>query len=343
MREISLNKIFRMFVFCLGIGIVGGCVTVPREKRAANEIPLQELSERYQIPLQWDTISQVVTLSDGQVKARILVGSDVVMLEEEKIQLSARVKRAQNIILVSPDFEEKVMKRFTAWPAIIKFRRIVLDPGHGGKDTGAISPSGFHEKNIVLEIAQKVKQNLIQQGIDVVMTREGDEFVSLEGRTEIASRAKADLFVSIHANANPYSRSLAGLEVYYLSELSSKDRKEEQRLKNHHILFQELAMDRASIDLQNIVADMLLGYKQQESHTFASQLAKNIAKNVGMHDRGDKMARFFVLRNTLIPAVLIEVGYLTNPEEERLLATTDYHQKIADGISMSLLEYGKTQ
>ncbi len=340
MKKCPFLKAFRFIVLCWGAGIfVTGCATVPRDS-AVKEVALQELCDRYQLPLQWDTVSQVVTLSDGQVKARILVGSDVVVFQEERINLSSPVRRSKNMILVPADFEEKILKRFKAAVPLFRFKKIVVDAGHGGKDPGAIGRSGVREKDVVLEIARRVKELLAGSDIDVVMTRDRDEFISLEGRTEIASRAEADLFVSIHANSNP-SKNIDGLEVYYIEELGRKDKQEDQRQKNHRILFEELNMDHGSMDVKRIVSDLLYTYKQQESRALAQSLAKGIASYVGMTGRGDRTARFFVLRNTLVPAVLIEVGYLSNAQEEKLLASSDYRRKLADGIAKAILDYGK--
>lgn len=336
----SIHIIRKFLAVSILAGIfLSGCATVPREGKV-QEVALQELCDRYQIEMQWDSISQVVTLTDGQIKARILVGSEVVVVEEERVALSASVRRVKNILMVPVDFEEKIIKRFKVAAPVFKFRKIVVDAGHGGKDPGAIGRSGVKEKDVVLQVSRALRDILANNGVDVIMTRDKDEFITLEGRTEIASRSKADLFVSIHANANP-SKNLAGLEIYYLEDLSTKDKKEEQRLKNHDILFGELAMDQGVTDLEKIIADLLFTHKQRESPALADNFAKSIADAVGMVNRGDKTARFFVLRNTLVPAVLIEMGYLSNAQEEKLLSSADYQQRLAGGIAQAILEYGK--
>ena len=155
----------------------------------------------------------------------------------------------------------------------------------------------------------------------------------------MAARSQADL-VSVHANANP-SKNIDGLEVYYMGQLLNKDRKEEQRLKNQDIMFSRLSMEQGSAHLEKILSEMLYVYKQAESKALAAHMARDTVQYMDAATRGHKEARFFVLRNTFIPAILVEVGYLTHAREERLLASDEYRQKMADGIAESLLNYAK--
>ncbi|OGX26552.1 MAG: hypothetical protein A2787_04420 [Omnitrophica WOR_2 bacterium RIFCSPHIGHO2_01_FULL_48_9] len=340
-KNAALQNRFLGFAFCiLFILGMGGCATVP--KGTSGITNLKDLCDRNGVEFDWDSVSQVVTLKGFNLRAKVLVGSDIVMVGKDKVTLSSRVKRVRSSIIVPPDFEEKILNRFKTGAdfAIKKFKKIVVDAGHGGKDPGATGKSGMKEKNVVLDIARRLAKNLSQSGIEVVMTRDDDEFLTLEKRTEIAARSNADLFVSVHANSNP-SRSIDGLEVYYMGQFLKKDKKEEQRLKNQGILYSHLEMEQGSADLEKILSDMMHTYKQAESRSLASHVASDTAKSSGAMTRGHKEARFFVLRNTLIPAILIETGYLTNAREEKLLATDDYRQKIADGVAESLCNYVK--
>ncbi len=219
-----------------------------------------------------------------------------------------------------------------------KIQQIVIDPGHGGKDPGAIGVKGLQEKGVVLDIAKRLKKILEHDGVQVKMTRETDEFISLPERTQFASRTKADLFISIHANSSP-ARSICGMEVFSLSDLGSWERNEVQRKENQRILFNRLAMKAMPAQVQDIVEDMLYCHKQTESDILALKVIDKTTKLAKTKNRGLKYSRFFVLRNTLVPAVLVEVGFLTNPKEEALLNTGAYRQKIADGLAASLLDY----
>ena len=187
----------------------------------------------------------------------------MVLSGPEKITLSGTIRRTRDTIFVPQDFEAKVFQKFKKETGfqLKKFHKIIVDAGHGGKDPGARGKSGVKEKYVVLDIAKRLKWNLSKSGFDVVMTRETDEFITLEKRTEIATRAQADLFVSIHANASQ-SRNVDGFEVYYMAEFLMKDKKEVQRQKNTEIFFSRLNMRQDSPELDKIVADMLYNHKQ---------------------------------------------------------------------------------
>ena len=214
----------------------------------------------------------------------------------------------------------------------------MIDPGHGGKDPGALSRNGYQEKVVNLDVAKRVRKILEENGVKVIMTRDKDEFITLPERTEIASRSRADLFVSIHANSSP-ARSVFGLETYWLRELSAQDKKEDQRVDNHRLMFKHLAMRKDSKDLDQMLSEMMYLYKQSEAQAFASSAAKNVTELTRTKNLGRKQARFFVLRNTLIPAVLVEVGFMTNRREEKNLKLTAYRQKIAEGLAKTILDY----
>ena len=335
MQKIS-PKIFVAVALAI---FVSGCATAPPRPRAG-EASLKELCERYSIQLEWDSVSQVVTLSSGDVTARALVGSDVVLIGPEKIALTGMIRRTRDAIFVPQDFEVKVFQRFKKETGfqLKKCQKIVVDAGHGGKDPGARGKTGVKEKHIVLDIAKRLKWDLAKNGFDVVMTRETDDFLTLEKRTEIATKVQGDLFVSIHANSSQ-SRNVDGFEVYYMGQFLNKDKTEDQRMRNTGTFFSRLKMRQDSPDLDKIVADMMYNQKQCESQIVASRLVRDVSKYVGTQDRGEREARFFVLRNTLIPAVLVEVGYLSNSREEKMLQSDDYRQKIADGIAESIVNY----
>ena len=321
--------------------VIAGCAPLP-PKPTEEEADLQELCARYDIQWQWDSVSQVVTLSKGSSKARALMGSPVAVLDNENILLSQPLRRERGMIIVPLDFKRKVIEPLSreAYPSAVKFKEVVIDAGHGGKDPGTIGRSGLKEKTVVLDIAKFLKRNLEQKGIKVVMTRTHDDFISLEKRTEVASRSGAGLFVSIHANASPH-RSAKGLEIFYLRELDRDEKNDPQIKENRRSLFQRYAMQRNSMVLDNILSDMLYTYKRAESERLARYLTQKTSSKMKARNRGSKSSGFFVLRNTLVPAILIEVGFLSNPQEEKLLKTKWYRQKIADSLTESILGYAR--
>jgi len=315
------------------------------EKAARERLFLKDLCGKNNITWEWDSVSQVVTLSLKGVRAKALVGSDVVLIGEEKVLLSAPLKTVKSSIVVSGDFQEKVIDKILnqslekADYFVKRVETILIDAGHGGKDPGTIGVrGGRQEKEVVLDIAKRLRNVLEAHGFKVNMTRDKDEFISLKERTEIACRSKVDLFISVHANSNPV-RSVNGLEVYSLKDLNYVEKEDAERRENHQILFQKMAMKRNARDVEGILEDMLYTNKQSESRILAEYVAKETTKMIGSRNRGIKESHFFVLRNTLIPAVLVEVGFMSNPREERLLRKSLYRQKIANGLARSIMAY----
>jgi N-acetylmuramoyl-L-alanine amidase len=320
------------FLFCLIL--LAGCATARPKK---SELLLKEICEKNGITWYLDGVSQIVTLRRGDRKASALVGSNLVMLGGEQIRLDGPIERQRQAIIIPPDFEDKVISRLFETVTVTKGRpfRVVVDAGHGGRDPGAISRSGIKEKNIVLDVAQRLKKELRNQGIEVVMTRDSDEFVSLEHRTEIATQANADFFISIHANSNP-SRNIDGIELYYCKELGYQEKNDIQLRRNYELFFRKLSMQNDK-DIKIIVADMLATYKRAESPMLATNLASQLVRDLHVVNRGLKRAGYHVIRNTLMPAVLIEVGFLSNNREERSLNSPSYRQEIAESISDTIL------
>lgn len=326
---------------------MAGCTTVSTDKStlSKSDISLKNLCEASRINWNWDSVAQVITLQINGRQAKALVGSDVVLLDQEKIVLSRPIRFERSMILVPSDFKEKVIDRYrsktiepTPTFGYKKVREILIDAGHGGKDPGALSKRGTKEKNIALDIAIRVKNTLEQHGIKVKMTRQSDVFLTLQERTKLASHGKTDLFISIHANANP-SRAIHGLEIYFAPDLSEEDKREDPRQENMRLMIKGLDMKKTDSTLEKILADMLYTKKQNQSSALAKQLGTGVSSYAKVKNRGIREARFFVLRNTLIPAVLIETGYLTNVKEEKLLTTKAYRQKLAHGIAHSILIY----
>ncbi len=221
----------------------------------------------------------------------------------------------------------------------LKVGRVVLDPGHGGHDTGTIGPGGVLEKDLVLDIALRLGP-LIEQGLgsDVVYTRKDDTFVSLEDRTRIANEEKADLFLSIHVNSSRY-RAASGSETYYLNFTTSSDALD--------VAARENATSNKTIhELQDLIKKIALLDKVEESKEFASRLQSSLyvlaSKNGTTKNRGVKKAPFVVLIGAAMPSVLTEVGFVTNPREGTLLKRADQRQKIAEALYQGLSSYAST-
>lgn len=334
---------FKKFVPIFLIVLIAGCATAPRRAVVpSGPENLVSLCERHSFHCDVDPYTQTVTVTSNRDKAVALVGSPVVMVKGRVVHLSSPVVRSRNAIALPPDFKSKVVDELVREisHAIQKFKTVVVDAGHGGKDPGAIGVSGSYEKDIALDIARRLKRRLEDKGVKVIMTRDSDEFITLQERTEIASRAKADLFVSIHANSSP-SRSARGMEIYYLRYLKAGERNEPQIHTNRRHLFRSMEMVKDSPDLEDILLDMLYDYKQAESRELADYVVGNVARMVPVDNRGSKSAGFFVLKNTLIPAILVETGFLSNRQDEAQLLDNGYRQKLADAIAETILRYAR--
>jgi len=216
-------------------------------------------------------------------------------------------------------------------------KRIVIDPGHGGKDPGTISPSGMKEKNIVLDVALRVATRLREkEGYEVILTRDRDIFVPLEERTAIANASEADLFLSIHVNAAP-TKAARGIETYVLDLATNKDAMRVAALEN-------ATSARQVNDLQSILLDLMYNSKINESLKLAELVQDEMITGLNRQYRavnnlGVKKAPFVVLIGAQMPSILTEIAFLSNPEEEERLRSDKYLASVADHISSGIGQY----
>ena len=222
----------------------------------------------------------------------------------------------------------------------LKLDRVVLDAGHGGNDVGTHGPSGYYEKDLTLDVAQRLGALLEERmGSDVVYTRSDDTYVGLEERTRIANQREADLFLSIHANSSAY-RAAAGVETYVLNFTTSKTALELAAREN-------ATSERSIHDLHNLLEKIALKDKIDESREFAAKLQTSLSvvsrsSTQGAKNRGVKMAPFVVLIGAAMPSVLAEIGFLTNSTEEALLRKPEHRQKIAEALYKGIAAYADT-
>jgi N-acetylmuramoyl-L-alanine amidase len=219
----------------------------------------------------------------------------------------------------------------------LKIGRIVIDPGHGGHDTGTIGPSGLEEKDLVLEVGRRLGKLLeTRLGAEVVYTRKNDTFIPLETRTAIANQQRADLFISIHANSSQDSGA-RGVETYYLNFTSSPEALE--------VAARENAVSEKSIyELQDLVKKIALKEKIEESREFAGDVQESLhsglaAKSPAIRNRGVKKAPFIVLIGANMPSILAEISFVSNPADEHRLETSEYRQRIAESLYRGIAKY----
>jgi N-acetylmuramoyl-L-alanine amidase len=219
----------------------------------------------------------------------------------------------------------------------LKIGRIVIDAGHGGHDTGAIGPTGYREKDLVLDVALRLGRLLEQKlGAEVIYTRDDDTFIPLEERTNIANQAGADLFLSIHANFSS-DTAARGVETYYLNFSASDEALE--------VAARENATSQKTVhELQDLVQNIALKEKIDESREFAADIQHSlwlgeVAKSPGLRNRGVKKAPFIVLIGAHMPSVLAEISFVSNAADERKLRTAEYRQRIAESLYRGISRY----
>jgi N-acetylmuramoyl-L-alanine amidase len=220
----------------------------------------------------------------------------------------------------------------------LKIGRIVIDAGHGGHDTGTIGPTGLMEKDLCLDVALRLGK-IIQQrlpGADVVFTRSDDTFIPLEERTHIANEAKADMFISIHANSSQ-DTGARGIETYYLNLKGSAEAME--------VAARENATDDQGIhELQDLVKQIARTEKIDESKEFAEDVQDSLSKRIQksakpVKNRGVRKAPFVVLIGADMPSILTEISFLSNPADEKMLKQPEHRQRVAEGIYQGVASY----
>jgi N-acetylmuramoyl-L-alanine amidase len=220
----------------------------------------------------------------------------------------------------------------------LKIGRIVIDPGHGGHDTGTIGPTGLMEKDLCLDVALRLGKIIEQRlpGADVVYTRSDDTFVPLEERTNIANQAKADLFISIHANSSR-DHAARGIETYYLNLKGSAEAME--------VAARENASSQEGVhELQDLVKKIAKTEKIDESKELAEDIQDSLAKRIQktskpVKNRGVRKAPFVVLIGADMPSILTEISFLSNPADEQLLKKPEQRQKVAEGLYQGVASY----
>jgi len=219
----------------------------------------------------------------------------------------------------------------------LKVGRIVIDPGHGGGDTGTIGPSGLKEKDLVLSLSKRLKILLEERlGTDVVLTRDTDKFVPLEQRTAIANQLGADLFISVHANSSKIRR-VSGVETFYLNLTSNAEERE--------VASRENASSQRNIrELEDLLKQIALGDYNEESNDLAQIVQQSLYSEVKAHhpilrNRGVKKAPFIVLINLNMPGILTEVGFLSNPSEEKYFTGKQGQAQVAEALYKGIEKY----
>ncbi|HEY7139291.1 MAG TPA: N-acetylmuramoyl-L-alanine amidase [Methylomirabilota bacterium] len=290
------------------------------------------------------------TVRDGLVATAELGetrGAAALRVTFERPPAARKVFRLEDPPRVVLDFQRQAPRAAAAPPSggagPEPLHAIVLDPGHGGHDTGAVGPTGLQEKELSLDIARRVAALLQEElGVRVVLTRARDQFVELRERTALANRERADLFVSIHVNAAA-DGAATGTETYFLSnEATDGAARRAAEYENRLIAVDTGGRGGAPDVLRSILWDLAQSDFQQESSRVAETLQNNLDRALRRPSRGVKQAPFYVLGGAAMPAVLVEVGFISNPQEEQRLRDDGYRDRIARALAAGIAAYKRS-
>ncbi|MDD5465004.1 MAG: N-acetylmuramoyl-L-alanine amidase [Candidatus Omnitrophica bacterium] len=353
----KVDKSLKLFFLSISLVLlISGCVSVPTgENIAAYSIggktyyPLISLCDLRHIPMQYEPLLRTVYLSSNNKSVNLRVGDSLILVNDNIMHLNSPVDVYQGTIVVPRQFKEEVFDVLFKPAAAalrrrgagrIKLARVVIDAGHGGNDPGAIGRSGLREKDINLDIAKRLSSLLKEEGVQTALTRSTDRFIPLSSRVSIANRSGADLFISVHSNA-ARSRSLSGFEVYYVAPSVSDAKRAALTARSASLNLKDAAFASSSQDLRTIVWDMIYANSRAESIALSHSLCRIMDSCIDANILGVKNARFQVLKGIRMPGILIEVGFVSNLNEERLLRTAAYRQKLAEGIVEGLRDYSQ--
>ncbi len=312
-------------------------------------MPLLSICEARDINWDYDIFTRKITLTRQLQKINLMVGSSKLMVNGSLQDIRYPVDIYRGAVVVPYRFKRRIIDSlFKLYlpeerpdlTYIRRIKKIIIDPGHGGKDPGAIGRSGLREKDVNLDITRRLKQLLVQQGIEVIMTRNYDKTLSLASRSRLANSKDADLFVSIHANSNRV-RSLSGFEVYYLSSKIDDSLRALTTAKKVDLDLENATFLEKTLILKATLWDLIYTRNRAESIELAQYICKAVNNNLHIKTYRIKGAPFYVLKNTRTPAILIEVGYISNPYEEKKLSNRFYRQQIAEAIALGINNYSR--
>ncbi|MEO0230847.1 MAG: N-acetylmuramoyl-L-alanine amidase [candidate division WOR-3 bacterium] len=278
-------------------------------------------------------VTVLITLNEG-VRYNVSTRTMSLVLRLSKPLSEKVVKEIEEPILPFPTETGQALQRSYQR----KIRVVVIDPGHGGHDPGAVA-NGVKEKDVVLQVSRLVAKKLEKTGVKVVLTRTGDYFVSLAERARIAKKYNADLFVSIHCNYAPGSRLARGIETYFLSEARTEWERSVAAFENSVIKYEVEKKAGNNDILTMILGDMAQYEFLKESQDLAYFIQESLVNSAFSVDRGVKQAGFYVLQGVYAPSALVELGFLTNKEEAKRLTDARYQEKLADAIVDAIIKF----
>ncbi|MDD5686690.1 MAG: N-acetylmuramoyl-L-alanine amidase [Elusimicrobia bacterium] len=244
-------------------------------------------------------------------------------------------------VISSQEEKEKIVPAVSSPVLSHKAKKIVIDAGHGGEDPGAIGPRDTKEKDINLSVAKRLAEVLKENGYEVYMTREDDTFIPLSDRTKFANKVMADLFISIHCNAS-ISNNTSGFEIYFLSEKASDSAAEAVANMENSVIAMEKHNAVVKGDIGKLLRSMAVNEFMNESSSLCGVINKEVCTNFeNLCSLGIKQANFYVLRGATMPAILVEIAFLSNVKEEKLLNQKKFQKKMVQSIFNGIELYEK--
>ncbi|MFA5143488.1 MAG: N-acetylmuramoyl-L-alanine amidase [Candidatus Omnitrophota bacterium] len=358
-------RYFRIIILiaCAGI-FLSGCATqvshfrldtsLQKELKVFNGVEyvsLTRLSDFYGFEYKYDSFTGTAAIQKGATRIILRSGGDRALVNGALVKVDRPVVLSGNTLFVPVSFVKNSFGPLAAYvplrkpspppegPKRFAIKTIVLDPGHGGNDPGAIGRrSHSKEKDLALLLARKLKELMENEGIKVIMTRNKDAFIPLTKRSEIANKSGADLFMSVHINASRV-RSLRGFECYYLSNATDDNARALEAFENSSLKMSNTASAERSRLLDKTLWDMALTENRLESAELAGAVCDSVDRSLAIGNRGVRTARFYVLKHTNIPAVLVEAGYVSNKYEELKLKDPEFLDRIAEAVADGILRY----
>lgn len=324
-----------------------GLTTLVLQFPEAPRLRVQEGGQRVEVALLGDQVaapSRPTDINDPLVQS-LRFADDKIVLEVAPGAVIEHYQQQDPFRLVF-DVYQRVAASPGTTPQAPQRPTIVIDPGHGGVETGAVGPSGTQEKELTLLLAQGLARELARRlPVDVELTRDEDAELPLDTRAAIANQHRARLFISIHLNSS-VGAGAHGAETYFLSLEASDARAAAAARAENNLLppagaapGTAAAAQRAVAGLDLILWDLAQSRHLAESQRFASLVQEELNTALGLRDRGVKQAPFRVLMGAAMPAVLVELGFLSNPDEEKKLLTPEYRQQLVDALARAVSRY----
>ncbi len=333
-----MKRILIGLILIISGGCAAGNVSVKPYQSAPSEprfLEIKQFCKVHHMRYSFDTIDDIIRMDSATQEIRLLLNSLIVYFNGTTFYLDEAPYYSDGKLYLPLQLRQIITRKSPGRQVpFVEIKTIVIDPGHGGKDPGAISRRGLKEKDVNLALAKVLKDELAGLGFGVYLTRSTDVYLSLRQRVRMASSKKADLFISLHANSNK-NRKVNGVEVYYLSPKYFDDAAKVVALTEN------ASLDfggRFSKKTKAIIWDLISTENNALSTEYANVLV-GMFKRLGFKVKPARGAPFYVLKYASVPSVLVEAAYLSNYYDEKLLRSTQYRKQVAQAIALGVKRF----